>query len=126
MFVFKAYFSSLLTKSLPTVIFHAFFYCLLICFSRSTFSKYFRVSNRLDPDQVRYFVEPAWLGSILFAKYQQTTLGESNKQCLQFIVLAIIGTACKGYQQTTLGGIVRPVKRDWAVLSKDTPVDISM
>ena len=23
-------------------------------------------------------------------------------------------------------GIVRPVKRDWAVLSKDTPVDISI
>ena len=24
------------------------------------------------------------------------------------------------------GGIVRPVKRDWAVLSKDTPMDISI
>ena len=23
-------------------------------------------------------------------------------------------------------GIVRPVKRDWAVLSKDTPLDISI
>ena len=28
--------------------------------------------------------------------------------------------------QNYQGLIVRPVKRDWAVLSKDTPVDISM
>ena len=27
---------------------------------------------------------------------------------------------------TLYGIIVRPVKRDWAVLSKDTPVDISI
>ena len=27
---------------------------------------------------------------------------------------------------TLLFGIVRPVKRDWAVLSKDTPMDISI
>ena len=27
---------------------------------------------------------------------------------------------------TYVVGIVRPVKRDWAVLSKDTPVDISI
>ena len=31
---------------------------------------------------------------------------------------------CKVY--TDVCGIVRPVKRDWAVLSKDTPMDISI
>ena len=33
---------------------------------------------------------------------------------------------CKDLGSKELICIVRPVKRDWAVLSKDTPVDISI
>ena len=41
--------------------------------------------------------------------------------------MPIIGAAkyCSEYKyKQSRDGIVRPVKRDWAVLSKDTPVDI--
>ena len=40
--------------------------------------------------------------------------------CIKYIV------STKYHSQLFMESIVRPVKRDWAVLSKDSPVDISM
>ena len=54
-----------------------------------------------------------------------------NKGCNNFFQIVQNGKAPKvqvkfEYRSLLQTFIVRPVKRDWAVLSKDTPVDISI
>ena len=48
--------------------------------------------------------------------------------CARLFICALWSPAGKGLTSWLSFGvsIVRPVKRDWAVLSKDTPVDISI
>ena len=53
---------------------------------------------------------------------KQTSLDETVLLSIQEIMLKLVGK--KIHKHCVC--IVRPVKRDWAVLSKDTPVDISI